>query len=93
MDKQEITWCAVPVIIDDSTVDLFEMPEPDKDPEQKPVFRVTESTARLVAQDFERYRPSLVRMVATWVEKKDHIVRKGVQREHKDRARAKAARR
>jgi len=40
-------------------------------PEQKPVFVVTQSTANLVQQDFERYRPSLERMVEDWREAKE----------------------
>jgi hypothetical protein len=39
-------------------IELFEMFKPDDDPEQKPAFRVTQSTANLVRQDFERYEPS-----------------------------------
>lgn len=64
----------VPGVIDNSTVGLFEMPEPDDDPEQKPVFLVTQSTADLVRQDFERYRPSLERMAEDWAEKKRRIL-------------------
>ena len=60
----------VPGVIDNDTVALFEMPEPDNDPEQKPAFVMTQSTADLVQQDFEIYRPSLERMEEDWVEKK-----------------------
>jgi len=63
-----------PGVIDNSTVGLFEMPEPDNDPEQKPAFRMTQTTADLVRQDFERYRPSLESMVEDWVEKKGRIL-------------------
>jgi hypothetical protein len=64
------TWCGLPVIIDNDTEGLFEMSEPDDDPEQQPAFLVTQSTADLVRQDFERYQPSLERMVADWQEAK-----------------------
>jgi hypothetical protein len=64
----------VPGVIDNSTVGLFEMPEPDNDPEQKPAFLITQSTADLVRQDFERYRPSLERMAEDWMEKKRRIL-------------------
>jgi hypothetical protein len=60
----------VSVIIDDDTDELFEMSKPDDDPEQKPAFQVTQSTANLVRQDFERYRPSLERMAEEWQENK-----------------------
>ena len=64
----------VPGVIDNSTVGLFEMPEPDDDPGQKPAFIMTQSTADLVRQDFERYRPSLERMAEDWAEKKRRIL-------------------
>ena len=64
----------VPGVIDNNTVGLFEMPEPDDDPEQKPAFLMTQSTAELVQQDFERYTPSLERMAEDWVEKKKRIL-------------------
>jgi hypothetical protein len=64
----------VPRIIDNSTEGLFEMPEPDADPEQKPAFIVTQSTADLVEQDFERYKPSLERMAEDWEEKKERVL-------------------
>ena len=66
-------WCCVPVIIDNDTTELFEMSKPDDNPEQKPVFVVTQSTANLVQQDFERYRPSLERMVEDWREAKEPL--------------------
>ena len=64
----------VPGVIDNSTEGLFEMPEPDDDPEQKPAFLVTQSTADLMRQDFERYQPSLERMAEDWEEKKERIL-------------------
>jgi hypothetical protein len=63
-----------PGVIDNSTEGLFETPEPDDDPEQKPAFLVTQSTADLVRQDFERYKPSLERMAEDWGEKKERIL-------------------
>jgi hypothetical protein len=46
------------------------MSKPDDDPEQKPAFRVTQSTANLVRRDFERYKPSFERMAEDWQEDK-----------------------
>lgn len=72
--SKDLTWGGVPGVIDDSTEGLFEMPAPDDDPEQKPAFLVTQSTADLVGQDFERYKPSLERMAEDWQEdKKRHL--------------------
>jgi len=68
--QENLMWCCVPVIIDNDTTELFEMSKPDDNPEQKPVFVVTQSTANLVQQDFERYRPSLERMAEDWREAK-----------------------
>lgn len=62
----QIEWCCVPVLVDDGASELFEMPAPDEDPGQQPVFRVTQSTADLVPQDFALYKPSLQRMVEDW---------------------------
>jgi hypothetical protein len=45
----------------------------DDDPEQKPAFLVTQSTANLVRQDFERYEPSLERMAEEWQENKKSL--------------------
>ena len=73
-DSQALTWSGAPVVIDNSTEGLFEMPEPDADPEQKPAFVVTQSTADLVRQDFERYKPSLERMAEDWEEKKGRVL-------------------
>lgn len=64
--SESLTWCCVPVIIDNDTSDLFKMAKPDDNPEQVPAFVVTQSTADLVAQDFERYRPSLESMAEDW---------------------------
>jgi hypothetical protein len=71
--QENLTWCCVPVIIDNDTTGLFEMSKPNDNPEQKPVFVVTQSTANLVQQDFERYRPSLERMVEDWREAKEPL--------------------
>jgi hypothetical protein len=66
--SDNLKWCGVSVIIDDDTHELFEMSKPDDDPEQQPAFLVTQSTANLVRQDFERYKPSLERMAEEWQE-------------------------
>jgi hypothetical protein len=73
-DPQSLMLGEVPGVIDNSTEGLFEMPEPDDDPEQKPAFVVTQSTADLVRQDFERYKPSLERMAEDWEEKKERVL-------------------
>ena len=65
-----LEWCGVQVIIDNETRELFEMSKPDEDPEQKPSFLVTQSTANLVRKDFERYKPSLERMAEEWLDQK-----------------------
>ena len=70
----ELKWHGVPVTIDDSTADLFEMSKPDGDPEQEPAFRVTRSTADFVRQDFKRYGAALERMVEDWREEKASVV-------------------
>jgi hypothetical protein len=72
--SDNLEWCGVSVIIDDDTDELFEMSKPDDDPEQKPAFQVTQSTANLVRQDFERYRPSLERMAEEWQENKRSLL-------------------
>ena len=72
--SQSLMLGEVPGVIDNSTVGLFEMPEPDDDPEQKPAFIVTQSTADFVREDFERYKPSLERMAEDWEEKKGRIL-------------------
>ena len=68
--SENLKWCGVSVVIDDGTHELFEMSKPNDDPEQKPAFLVTQSTANLVRQDFERYEPSLERMAKEWQENK-----------------------
>ena len=73
-DSQTLMFGGVPGVVDNSTEGLFEMPEPDDDPEQKPAFLVTQSTADLVRQDFERYKPSLERMAEDWEEKKERVL-------------------
>jgi hypothetical protein len=67
-------WCGVPVVIDDETTGLFEMPAHDGDPEQQPAFLVTQATADLVRQEFERYEPSLEIMAKDWQEKKARVL-------------------
>ncbi len=75
MEKQtNQDWCLVPVIVDDETSDLFQMPSPDEDAAQLPAFLVTKSTADLVAQDFGRYQPSLQRMANDWHEAKKRVM-------------------
>ena len=74
MSNQTVEWCGVPVTEDDAITELFEMPAPDQDPDQKPEFRVTPSTAALVKQDFELYKPSLERMADEWQEEKKRFM-------------------
>ncbi len=74
LGSQTLMLGEVPAVVDNSTEGLFEMPEPDDDPEQKPAFIVTQSTADLVRQDFERYKPSLERMAEDWEEKKERVL-------------------
>src|SRR5687767_5364697 len=73
-DPQTLMLGEVPAVVNNSTEGLFEMPEPDDDPEQKPAFIVTQSTADLVRQDFERYKPYLERMAEDWEEKKGRVL-------------------
>lgn len=82
--SENLKWCGVSVIIDNDTSELFEMSKPDEDPEQKPAFLVTQSTANLVGQDFERYKPSLERMAEDWQEDKKprSAEKKAIRREH-----------
>lgn len=68
--SEDLNWCGLPVIIDNDINELFEMSKPDDDPEQKPAFLVTQSTANLVGQDFQRYKPSLERMAEDWQDDK-----------------------
>jgi hypothetical protein len=84
--SEQYEWCGVPVIVDDTTNDLFEMPEPDEDPEQKPAFHVTESTAELVPQDFELYKHSLERMAADWREEKEWFMQENASNQKQPRA-------
>ncbi len=84
MSNQLIEWCGVPVAIDDAITELFEMPAPDQDPDQKPEFRVTSSTADLVRQDFELYKPSLERMADNWQEEKKRFMQ-DKESNHQDR--------
>jgi len=74
--SDNLKWCGVSVIIDDDTHEFFEMSKPDGDPEQKPAFLVTQSTANLVRQDFDRYEPSLERMEEEWQEDKSLSIQK-----------------
>lgn len=71
---QNLMLGGVPAVVDNSTEGLFEMTEPDDDPEQKPAFIVTQSTADFVREDFERYKPSLERMAEDWEEKKGRVL-------------------
>ncbi len=75
MSKQRVEWCEVAVVIDDATTELFAMPAHNDDPDQTPAFHVTKSTADLVRQDFERYKPSLERMADTWQEEKKQFMK------------------
>jgi hypothetical protein len=74
MSTKQIEWVCVPVIIDSSTSELFEIPTPNEDPDQQFTFRVTQSTADLVPQDFGRYEPSLQRMADNWREEKARLM-------------------
>ena len=74
LGSQTLMLGEVPAVVDNSTEGLFEMPEPDENPDQKPAFIVTQSTADLVRQDFERYQPSLERMAEDWEEKKGRVL-------------------
>ena len=71
---KQTEWCCVPVIIDDATSELFQMPAPDEDPGQQPEFHITQSTADLVPRDFKRYQPSMQRMVENWREDKERVM-------------------
>lgn len=77
-DSKALNWCGIPVIIDNNIDGLFEMSELNDDLEQKPAFLATQATADLVRQDFERYRPSLERMVEDWQEEKKQFMREQV---------------
>ena len=72
---EKIEWCGIPVVIDNATTELIHVPPADEDPEQELEFRVTQSTAELVAEDFERYRPTLELRAANWREAKERLLR------------------
>ena len=74
MNTKPTEWCCVPVIIDDQTSELFQLMAPDEDPDQRMAFRVTQSTADLVPLDFDRYEPSLQRMVDDWRQQKERVM-------------------
>ncbi|HEV7374082.1 MAG TPA: hypothetical protein VGN95_05170 [Pyrinomonadaceae bacterium] len=84
-DSKNLTWSGVPVMIDNNTNGLFEMPAHDDDPEQKPAFLVTQATADLVRPDFERYKPSLERMVEEWQDEKQRFMQEQVNRKRSDK--------
>ena len=77
--SESLTWCCVPVFIDNETSDLFKMSKPDDNPDQMPAFVVTQSTADLVKKDFERYRPSLESMAEQWRKAKKPLRKAGQQ--------------
>jgi hypothetical protein len=88
-DSKTLNWCGVPVIIDNDTDGLFEMPELNSDLDQQPAFLVTQTTVDLVRPDFERYRPSLERMAEDWQEEKKRFVREQDSRKREDKKSAK----
>jgi hypothetical protein len=88
-DSEILNWCEVPVVIDNNTEGLFEMPALNNDLEQKPAFLVTQATADLVQPDFERYRPSLERMVEDWQEEKTQFMREQANRKRDEKKSAK----
>lgn len=90
-DAVTLKWCDVPVEIDNRTEGLFEMSELNDDLEQKPVFLVTQATADLVLDDFERYKPSLERMVEDWQEEKSQFMRVLGHRKKEDKKSSKRA--
>jgi hypothetical protein len=61
------------------------MSELNDDLEQKPAFLVTQATADLVRQDFERYKPSLERMAKDWQEEKRQFMREQANRKRDDK--------
>ena len=75
MNMKQTEWCGVPIIINDATSDLFQMSEPDENPNQQPEFHITQSTADIVPLDFQRYQPSLQRMIENWREEKERVMR------------------
>lgn len=84
MTTKSTEWCCVPVIIDDETSELFQLASPDENPDQKITFRVTRSTADLVPQDFDLYKPSLQRMVDDWRVQKARVMQMKPARERED---------
>lgn len=84
-DTKTLSWCSVPVIINNNIDGLFEMPELNDDLEQKPAFLVTQATADLVRPDFERYKPSLERMLEDWQEEKNQFMREQANRKRDDK--------
>ncbi len=88
-DSKNLNWCSVPVIIDNNTDGLFEMPELNDDLEQQPAFLVTQATADLVRPDFERYKPSLERMAEDWQEEKKQFMREQANRKRGEKKSAK----
>jgi phage regulator Rha-like protein len=72
---KQTEWCGVRIIINDATSDLFQMSEPDENPNQQPEFHITQSTADIVPLDFNRYQPSLQRMIENWREEKESLMR------------------
>lgn len=83
-ETKTLSWCGVPVIIDNNADGLFEMPELNDDPEQQPAFLVTQATVDLVRPDFERYKPSLERMAEDWQEEKNRFIREPANRKVAD---------
>jgi hypothetical protein len=71
MNKKQIEWCCIPVIVDDTVAELIYMTPPNQDAKQQPEFRVTQATMGLIPLDFDRYSPSLERMAAHWHEEKE----------------------
>jgi hypothetical protein len=88
-DSETLNWCDVPVVINNNIDGLFEMSELNADLEQKPAFFVTQATAALVQPDFERYRPSLERMVEDWHEEKTQFMREQANRKRDEKKAAK----
>jgi hypothetical protein len=76
VSNTQIEWCCVPVVVDNTTTELFHMAPPNQDADQKPEFRVTRATMDLVPQDFQRYKPSLERMAEGWREDKEREMKK-----------------
>lgn len=82
MRRSSKKWCGINVIIENTTTALFEMSAPNEEPDQQPAFLVTQSTANLVALDFERYCPSLERMIENWrVDKARYMEERAVDEE------------